>query len=92
METVVRHVRDLSAADRQALERVVGQALHVNEQVAIRILSGSSPVSVPEPTEASTERPAELPEWCNVYEGLTDEEIDRIEASIVRSPAARSFE
>lgn len=32
-----------------------------------------------------------LPEWCNVYEGLTDEEIDEIERFIVRDSRTRRF-
>jgi hypothetical protein len=34
---------------------------------------------------------ATLPEWCKVYEGLTDAEIDEIEKSIVRDRGRRSF-
>jgi hypothetical protein len=33
-----------------------------------------------------------LPDWCNVYEGLTADEIDEIEKSIVRSTTSRSFD
>lgn len=32
----------------------------------------------------------ELPEWCHVYEGLTDAEVDEIEESIIRSQESRS--
>lgn len=35
---------------------------------------------------------AELPAWCNVYEGLTDEQIVDIERSIVRTRASRTFD
>lgn len=31
-----------------------------------------------------------LPEWCNVYEDMTDEEIDDIESAIVRDPGTRN--
>lgn len=30
-----------------------------------------------------------LPDWCNVYEGMTDDEIDEIERAIVRDPSTR---
>jgi hypothetical protein len=36
-------------------------------------------------------RLTELPEWCNVYSGMTDEEIDDIESAIVRDPGTRRF-
>lgn len=47
-----------------------------------------------EPDEPHPAEPAwseRLPEWCNVYEGLTDEEIDEIERFIVRDPRTRRF-
>ena len=30
-----------------------------------------------------------LPDWCNVYEGLSDEEIDRLEQGIQRLDLTR---
>ena len=32
----------------------------------------------------------QLPDWCNVYVDLTDEEIDEIESAIVRDPFTRT--
>lgn len=32
----------------------------------------------------------QLPDWCNVYADLTDEEIDEIESAIVRDPSTRT--
>lgn len=43
----------------------------------LRDLTGHGPIS-------------KLPEWCNVYEGMTDEEIDDIESAIVRDPGTRN--
>lgn len=37
-------------------------------------------------------RPSKLPEWCNVYEGLTDQEVDDIESAIVRGAGPRTGE
>ncbi|MGL6076705.1 MAG: hypothetical protein ACRC8S_21325 [Fimbriiglobus sp.] len=33
-----------------------------------------------------------LPEWCNVFAGMTTEEIDAIDVSIVRSHTTRDIE
>lgn len=41
--------------------------------------------------QTATASMVKLPDWCNVYEGLTDEEIDDIESAIVRDPGTRRF-
>jgi len=84
MEKVIRNVRDIDRADRQALEHVLGQRLRENQQVVIGIVN----LDVTEPPGAEapplgTRGAAALPEWCNVYEGLTDEEIADLEQLIL---------
>jgi hypothetical protein len=37
MERVIRNVRDIDPEDRRALERIVGQALHDNQQLIIEV-------------------------------------------------------
>ena len=86
MSTIVRNVRDIEASDRVALEHVVGAELREDQQVIIQVVETVSP---------NGEAPAAeglLPDWCNVYEGLTDEEVDRIQKSIVRTPGYREVE
>jgi hypothetical protein len=84
METLVRNVRDLDQSDRSALERLVGHQLRESQRLVIQVMS----VSVEEPAGA---QPAgdELPAWCNVYEGLSDTEIDDLDAAIVRTHSSR---
>ncbi len=84
METVVRNVRDLNVTDRSAFERVVGHALVESQRLIIQIV-GKEISSGIIPT------PVALPEWCNVYEGLSDSEIDDLGTSIVRSHSFRSM-
>lgn len=80
METVVRNVRDLSQPDRSALERVVGRSLAESQQVVVNVLE------LPDPK-------AGVPDWWNIYEGLSDEEIDRLDAAIrERADLTRTFE
>lgn len=86
METVVRNVRDIDATVREALEDVVGQKLRENQQLIIQVVSVGVPAAKPAKAGGG------LPEWCNVYDGLTDAEIEDIEKSIVRSPGGRSFD
>ena len=86
METVVRNVRDLPQNDRSALERVVGHQLRDSQQLVIQVMS----VSLDEPAQ-SPPVSGELPEWCNVYQGLSDREIDELDGTIVRSDVSRDF-
>ena len=76
METVIRNVGEIDAHDRQALEHVLGQSLRENQQLVIRIVNlqpAAEIATAPVPHEANA-KPT-LPEWRNVFEGLSDEDI-----------------
>ncbi len=88
METVTRNVRDLEATERTAVEQLVGHALRENEQLIIQVVS----MDLQEPSHGDPRPVQAVPDWCNVYEGLTDEQIDEIDKSIVRCNLSRSFE
>jgi hypothetical protein len=87
METVTRNVRDLEQSDRSAAERLVGHGLRENQQIIIQVINLE--IGMPVPANGSHD---DLPAWCNVYEGLTDEQIADIEKSVVRSRASRTFD
>ena len=91
MESVIRSVRDIDTADRQALEHVIGTHLTENQQVVIQVLNTDIPNAEKAESKPQKSQPPTLPEWCNVYEGLSDAEIAEIESSIVRSHDNRSF-
>jgi hypothetical protein len=89
MESIIRNVRHIDADDREALEHAVGRPLREDQQVIINIVSPDLPI----PTSESAKQPAAaLPDWCNVYADLTEDEIDEIEKSIIRSSGGRSFD
>ncbi len=78
METVTRNVRDIPQNDRLALERVIGHQLRETQQVIVNVVNldlSSDALSDP-----GTD--AEVPEWWKVYEGLNDDEIDRLDEAI----------
>ncbi|MBI3862269.1 MAG: hypothetical protein HY290_10280 [Planctomycetia bacterium] len=85
METVIRNVAEIEAHDREALEHVLGHALRENQQLEIRIVN---PQGDPEPVTAPVQHPTNgsppLPEWCNVYDGLSDDEITALEKTILQ--------
>ncbi len=81
MESITKNVRDISLPDRLALEHVIGQQLAENQQVIIQICSLNLR-SVPETTE--TEPVQGLPDWCNVYAGLTDRQVEDVEQTALQ--------
>ncbi len=77
MEAIIRNVRDIDAGERQVLEHVLGQKLKENQQVLFQVVT-------PE-TEIADERSptsAGLPDWCDVFDGLNDEQIADVESVI----------
>jgi hypothetical protein len=89
MENIIRDVRDIDHGDRRAIEHVVGQSLRDNQRLVINIVSMD--LDKPTPVSGQATSPDQLPEWCNVYEGLSDAEIADLEKSIVRSHESRSL-
>ncbi|MCI0680788.1 MAG: hypothetical protein L0Y71_01680 [Gemmataceae bacterium] len=85
METIVRHVRDMNTTQRSALEQLVGHNLRENQQLVIQVMTLSGPA------EQRAGPDATLPDWCNVYEGLTDEQIAGVErVALQRADLART--
>jgi len=39
MESIIRSVKDIEAAQRQSLEEVIGHELHDNQQIVIRVVT-----------------------------------------------------
>jgi hypothetical protein len=87
METVVHNIRDLTGDERTAAEQLVGHALRENQQLVIQVVTLDLGVA----PSCGIAGEAKLPEWCNVYEGLSDAEIAEIEKSIVRDRGSRSL-
>lgn len=79
METIVRNVRDLSDTERSVAERLVGQKLGQNQQLVIKVVAADAA-----PAENGSAADTEPMPWDNFYEGLSEEQIDAIEASISR--------
>ena len=75
MTQSIRNTKDIAPSDRQVLEGLSGKPLHENQRVMTRVLE-----NVPE-----------LPAWCDVYKGLSDEEITELEPTILtRADLTRS--
>ncbi len=76
MGTIIRHVRDFEAEERRVLEQVIGQPLEENQDILIQIVAPASQ-QVKETLDL-------LPDWCNAYDGLTDEQVAEVEKIILQ--------
>jgi hypothetical protein len=89
MEKVIRNVADINADDRRMLEQVIGRRLAENQQLIISVVGPDVPASN---TSGDADAGA-VPEWWNIYEGLSDQEIDRLDQAIrQRANLTRHFE
>ncbi len=79
MDSVELNIGELTEADRSAAERLVGRQLRADQQIRIEVISPTLP-GIPE-NVARDDWP--LPDWFNVYEGLTEAEIDEITNTIL---------
>jgi len=81
MEAIIRNVRDIETSERRVLEHVVGRQLKENQQIIIQIVTlGKKPVADQKQSDAAPS--SKLPPWCNVYEGLSDDQLAEVEEVI----------
>ncbi len=84
MVTISREVRKMQTQEHSAAKLLVGHRLNEHERVIVHLLDLRASEDVqPVPV---------LPDWCKVYEGLTEAEIEDIEQSITRCNLPRTFE
>jgi hypothetical protein len=81
MDPVIRHVRDMDAADRRALEHVLGRPLAEDQQVIVQVVSPTAPPA-PAGDRGGAPTAGRLPGWCNVFDGLTGAELADVETVI----------
>ena len=95
METIIRNVRELPSEERRVYEAAVGRALQENQQVLIQVITPPEFPAREAPSESVRDAStafAALPDWCDVYAGLTEDEIVEVERiALTRSEMTRSF-
>jgi hypothetical protein len=86
METIIRQVRELDAAERSTIEQLVGHTLRANQQLVIQVMTVD--LQTPAPTAQAS---GTLPDWTHVYAGLSDAEIADVESVVLeRADLSRS--
>ncbi len=85
MSDLTHNVKDIDTSDRRALERLLGIELHEDQRVEIRVINGEGTHrESDELVIANGNRGAQLPDWCAVYDGLSDSKIAELEQSILQ--------
>ncbi len=80
METIIRTVQDIDSEDRSALEHMLGRKLREQQQVIIHLASLDA-TEIEDAERSATN--ATLPEWCRVFEGLSDRELEDLDQVIL---------
>ncbi|HUY93289.1 MAG TPA: hypothetical protein VMV10_31465 [Pirellulales bacterium] len=83
MGEFVRNVNEIDSADRQAVEHLLGQPLRENQKLVIRVLAVEADQQASVEPQPSAGETASLPDWCNVYEGLSEEEIAELKRTVL---------
>lgn len=83
METIIRNISDLPAHDRSAAERLVGHELTSNQQLVIVVQDQVAKYQNGNLAISDSSSASKLPDWCNVYDGLSDKEINELEKVIL---------
>lgn len=89
MQSIIRDVRDINVSDRPAIEHIVGQRLRDDQRLIIQLTQIDSSI---DHTSADSS-PLKLPDWCDVYAGLSDGEIAEVEKiALKRADLSRQSE
>jgi hypothetical protein len=90
METITKNVKDIGAEDRLALEHFLGRTLAENQQVVINVVN-LAPSTNQDAKTSTADR--QIPDCWKIYEGLSDEDVDRLDVAIrERANLTRSLE
>ncbi|HEX7375978.1 MAG TPA: hypothetical protein VF278_02645 [Pirellulales bacterium] len=84
MKTIIRNTADLDGNDRTLLERLLGERLRDDQRLVIGVVDRQSRGEPARQTHAARAEAPILPDWCDVYEGLSDEEIAELERVILQ--------
>ena len=75
METI-RKLTEIDPQDLSVVERVFGQRLDLTANVVLVLRTLDAPA------DASPAEPDELPAWCSVLEGMSEQDRDEFRATL----------
>ncbi len=83
MVAITRKVGDLTRQLRQALEEAVGRPLRDEQQVMIQVGEQDDSLRSFVPLQNGGADQS-LPDWCSVYDGLSEEELTALDSTVGR--------
>jgi hypothetical protein len=81
MESIIRQVCELQPDERRVYEAALGKQLHENQQIILQVITLNVETKSNEDVQAHGA--FQRPDWCNVYDGLTEQEIDGVESAAI---------
>jgi hypothetical protein len=69
--------------ERESLEQVLGHELNENQQVIIQVVTIAKE-SAADHAQSACAPSAQLPDWCNVFAGLTQTQVAEIEQVVLQ--------
>jgi hypothetical protein len=81
MSTVAFNVSDFSPDERRVVESIVGRALRDDEAITVGVSATAQRRS---DAASGRGKSSALPDYYHVYEGLSDDEIARIESVVLQ--------
>lgn len=79
IKTIIRDIRDIAEGDRSALEQALGETLRDDQRLVVQVLTLSDSPSAEQSVVGADEAYSQLPEWCDVFAGLSEAEISEVE-------------
>jgi hypothetical protein len=87
MQRITRHVQELGRDERRVYEAVLGETLRDDQRIVIEVLGKADSEPMPGGDRDTFDK---LPDWCGVYDGLSDEDIAEVEkVALQRSDLSR---
>lgn len=83
-KTIVRDVRDIDRGDRRAIEHALGETLRDDQRLVVRLVPLPEPAGTEPSRVAAQDAYAGLPDWCDVFQGLTNDQIAEVERTTGR--------
>ncbi len=87
MDMITRNVDDLSASELRVYEAAFGRPLSAGEQIVMQVVEhfdGGPTLGNPSaPACGNGDAHQQLPDWLNVFDGLSDKEVEETEQSIL---------
>lgn len=77
--TIVRNVRDISDKDREAIEHALGEELRDDQRLIVQVVSAPEALHEESPKVSVDSAYASLPDWCDVFAGLSSDEVEEVE-------------